>query len=125
MSLETFDLAVVGAGINGLATAWQAARAGHSVVVLDARPLVNEHNASNDVSKIFRFAYGADAGYVALAKEALVGWRELERESGAALLHQTGLLLWGPRGGFGGQSAATLARLGERVERLGAREIRA
>lgn len=109
------DLIVVGGGVMGLSTAWAAASAGKRVTLLDARPLLNDHNASNDESKIFRFAYGAQRRYVLLAKRALAGWRRLEAESGRVLLHQTGLLLFGPPGGFAQESARTLLDMGEDV----------
>lgn len=100
----------------GLSTAWAAAKRGAKVTLVDARPLINEHNASNDESKVFRIAYGAQKRYVQLAKRALAGWRELEDEAGRTLLHQTGLLMFGPPGGFHQQSARTLLEMGERVQ---------
>lgn len=109
------DLVVVGGGIVGLATAWAAAKRGASVALVDPQPLVNEHNASNDESKVFRLAYGSQRAYVKLAKRALTGWRALEEESGRVLLHQTGLLMFGPKGGFAQQSARTLLEMGEDV----------
>lgn len=107
------DLLVVGGGIMGLSTAWVAAKRGRSVTLLDPRPLVNDHNASNDESKVFRFAYAGQRAYVALAKRAYAGWRALEEEAGCALLHQTGLLMFGPPNGFAQQSARTLLEMGE------------
>lgn len=112
------DLVVVGGGIMGLSTAWAAAKRGAKVALIDARPLINDHNASNDESKVFRFAYGAQRRYVVLAKKAFAGWRALEDESGRQLLHQTGLLMFGPQGGFHQQSARTLLEMGERVQML-------
>src|SRR5687768_11856319 len=105
------DLIVVGGGLMGLSTAWAAAKRGAKVTLVDARPLINEHNASNDESKVFRFAYGAQRKYVQLAKRAFAGWRELEDESGRTLLHLTGLLMFGPPGGFHQQSARTLLEM--------------
>lgn len=110
------DLAIVGGGLMGLSTAWAAAKRGASVTLVDPRPLMNEHNASNDDSKVFRFAYGPQRAYVQLAKRAYAGWRTLEDESGRTLLHQTGLMMFGPPGGFHEQSARTLLSMGERVQ---------
>lgn len=112
------DMLVVGGGLVGLSTAWAAAKRGKKVTLVDPRPLLNEHNASNDESKVFRYAYGSQRSYVRLAKRALTGWRELEDESGRTLLQQTGLLMFGPRGGFHEQSARTLLEMGERVQML-------
>ena len=100
----------------GLSTAWAAATRGASVTLVDPRPTINEHNASNDESKVFRFAYARQREYVLLAKRALALWRQLEDETGRALLHQTGLLMFGPPGGFHQQSARTLLEMGERVQ---------
>lgn len=109
------DLVIVGGGLMGLSTAWAAAKRGARVTLVDPRPTINDHNASNDESKVFRFAYGRQREYVQLAKRALPLWRQLEDESGRQLLHQTGLLMFGPPGGFHQQSARTLLEMGERV----------
>ena len=110
------DVAIVGGGIMGLAAAWAIAKRGAAVTLVDPRPLLNDHNASNDVSKIFRLAYGADKEMTLLAKRALPLWRDLERESGASILHPTGLALFGAANGFADQSARTLLEMGEPVE---------
>ncbi len=110
------DLAIVGGGVMGLATAWAAARAGASVVLVDPLPRDNDRNASNDTSKIFRYAYARDREMVLLAKRALPLWRQLEKESGASILHQQGLVLFGGSGGFADQSARTLLEMGEPAE---------
>ena len=102
----------------GLSTAWAAAKRGKKVAVVDPRPTINEHNASNDESKVFRYAYGQQRQYTRLAKRAHALWRELEDSSGRTLLHQTGLLMFGPRGGFHEQSARTLLEMGERVQMM-------
>lgn len=112
------DLLVVGGGIAGLAVAWAASGAGRKIVLLDALPLLNDRNASNDESKIFRFAYAKDAEMTHLAREALGGWRALERESGRSILHQVGLLVF--PGAFADESLATLHDLGEPATRLDA-----
>lgn len=110
------DLAIVGGGLMGLSTAWAAAKRGASVTLVDPRPTINDHNASNDESKVFRFAYARQREYVQLAKRALPLWRQLEDETGRQLLHQTGLIMFGPPGGFHQQSARTLLEMGERVQ---------
>ena len=48
------ELLVVGGGVTGLGAAWSAASAGRKVVLVDPLPLLNDRNASNDESKIFR-----------------------------------------------------------------------
>jgi sarcosine oxidase len=85
------DVAVVGAGIMGAATARALAREGVEVVVYEQFRPGHDRGSSHGRSRIFRLAY-ADAGWVRLAQEALVGWHELERESGEQLLELSGLV---------------------------------
>lgn len=84
-------VAVVGAGVMGLAAAHALVRAGHDVVVHERFRLGHDRGSSHGRSRIFRLAY-ADADWVRLAQEALAGWRELEAESGEELLVLDGLL---------------------------------
>jgi len=84
-------IAVVGAGVNGLATAWALRRGGHDVVVYEQFELGHARGSSHGRSRIFRLAY-PEVKWVRLAQDALAGWRELERESGEQLLLLNGLL---------------------------------
>ena len=85
------DVAVVGAGLNGLATAWALRRAGVDVVVYEQFDLGHTRGSSHGRTRIFRLAYPEEK-WVRYAQEALDGWRELERESGEELLLLNGLL---------------------------------
>jgi sarcosine oxidase len=85
------DVAVVGAGVNGLASAWALRRAGHDVLVLEQFANGHTRGSSHAASRIFRFAYD-ETEWVTLAQEALPLWREAEAESGLQLLNITGLL---------------------------------
>jgi monomeric sarcosine oxidase len=85
------DVVVVGAGIMGSATAWALARAGHEVLLVEQFRVGHEHGSSHGRSRIVRLAY-PEVEFVELAKEAFVGWRELEQESGRELLELNGLL---------------------------------
>ena len=84
-------VAVVGAGVMGLAAAAALARRGHSVDVHEQFDLDHARGSSHGRSRIFRLAY-PDAKWVALAQEAMAGWRELEQETGEELLVLDGLL---------------------------------
>lgn len=91
-AMSACDVAIVGAGIMGLATACELARDGALVSLLDQSPIPNPQAASFDHSKVFRFAY-PDRLYVKMAVDALERWHELEAETGARLLTHTGALL--------------------------------
>ncbi|KAE9552569.1 hypothetical protein FO519_004226 [Halicephalobus sp. NKZ332] len=86
-----YDVIVVGAGIIGSSTAYQAAKAGRSVLLLEQFSLNNNLNSSHGGSRIFRFAH-EEPVYMPLAKDALNSWRQLEKESNTELLRQCGLL---------------------------------
>jgi sarcosine oxidase len=84
-------VAVIGAGVMGLAAARALARAGHAVVVYEQFARGHARGSSHGRSRIFRLAY-AEPHWVRLAQEALAGWRALEAEAGETLLALTGLI---------------------------------
>ena len=86
-----FDAIVVGAGVVGSSTAYQLAKSGKSVLLLEQFSLDNDRNSSHGGSRIFRFAHEEDV-YMPLAKDALKAWRELEQESKTELLRQCGFV---------------------------------
>ena len=89
LSAEQFDVAVIGAGAMGSAAAWQLARRGHSVVLLEQFGPGHQQGSSHGATRIFRVAY-REPTYVRLATESLRAWAELEQESGQVLLEQSG-----------------------------------
>jgi len=84
-------VAVVGAGINGLAAAATLARGGHEVALHEQFDLDHHHGSSHGRSRIFRLSY-PDPEWVQLAQHAHRGWRALEEETGEQLIEYTGLL---------------------------------
>ena len=84
-------VAVIGAGVMGLATGWALRRRGHDAVVYEQFAIGNPHGSSHGRSRIFRLAY-AEPEYVRLAQEAFGLWRELEAETGETLLELNGLV---------------------------------
>ena len=109
-------VAVVGAGINGLATAATLARQGHDVEVYEQFALDHTRGSSHGRSRIFRLSY-PDAEWVRLAQEAFAGWRELEGETGEQVLVLDGLLE------LGETSEEALDACGVQWESLGPREV--
>jgi monomeric sarcosine oxidase len=87
-------IAVVGAGLMGAATAWQLARRGHEVTLIEAYDIGHKRGSSHGSSRIFRRAY-ADSLYVDLTGQAYEQWRELEQDSSTPLLRLTGGLDFG------------------------------
>jgi len=85
------EIVVVGAGIMGLATAYELARRGRDVLVLEQFRVGHDRGSSHGRSRVYRLAY-PEAEWVRLAQESLAGWRALERETGETLLEQNGLL---------------------------------
>lgn len=84
-------VAVVGAGVMGLASARALAQRGDEVTVYEQFELAHNRGSSHGASRIFRLSYLEDR-WIALAQRAYELWRELERESGAQLLKLNGLL---------------------------------
>jgi sarcosine oxidase len=84
-------VAVVGAGVMGLATGRALERRGHDAVVYEQFEAGHTRGSSHGRSRIFRLAYGEEE-YVRLAQESLGLWRELESETGETLLELNGLL---------------------------------
>ena len=108
-------VAVIGAGVMGLATGWALRRRGVEVVVYEQFQVGNDRGSSHGRSRIFRLAY-AEPEYVRLAQEALGLWRELEQESGETLLELNGLVEVVQR--LEESTASTLEACGVAWERL-------
>jgi len=87
--MEIVDHLVIGGGVMGSAAAWQLARRGRSVVLLERFEPGHVNGASHGASRIYRQTYDR-AEYLDLTVEALGLWRELEHATGDRLLTITG-----------------------------------
>jgi sarcosine oxidase len=85
------EVAVVGAGVMGLATARALARAGRDVVLCEQFAVGNDRGSSHGGSRIVRFSYPEER-WVRLAQDSYPGWRALEAELGRPLLELHGTL---------------------------------
>ena len=110
------DVVVVGAGAMGSAAAWQLARRGRSVAVVEQFEPGHHRGSSHGATRIFRLAY-RDPTYVRLAVEALDAWHDLEAASGTTLLEQTGQLDHGSEAAID-EIAANLEAAGFAGERM-------
>jgi sarcosine oxidase len=91
-----FDVVVVGGGAMGSAAAWQLARRGADVVLLEQFGPGHGRGSSHGSSRIVRLSYD-DPFYVDLAAAAYRQWDELEADSGEQLLAWTGVVDHGDR----------------------------
>ncbi|MDF9717613.1 FAD-dependent oxidoreductase [Nocardioides sp. ChNu-99] len=82
---------VVGAGLAGSATAWQLARRGEDVVLVERTEPANEHGSSHGSARIFRYGY-PDPFYTGLVVRAREAWDELEALAGQQLVAPSGSL---------------------------------
>jgi glycine/D-amino acid oxidase-like deaminating enzyme len=120
---------IAGAGVFGVTAAIELRKRGHAVRLVDPGPLPHPLAASTDISKVVRLEYGPDETYAALAEKAIEGWQRWDRDFGAALYHQTGLLLLRRTplspGDFEHDCMQALANRGHHLELLERESIRA
>ena len=120
IALEHIDHVVIGAGAMGSATAWQLARQGKDVALIEQFGIAHDKGSSHGGTRIFRLSYRTPL-YTDLAARALPDWRELEADSGEHLLELNGQLDHGYKEAID-EIAASLDRLGRSYERMDAAE---
>ena len=92
---NTYHTIIIGLGGMGSAAAYHLAKRGKRVLGLEQFTPTHANGSSHGRSRIYRQAYFEGAEYVPLLLRAYENWRELERDSGEALLHLTGGLMLG------------------------------
>jgi sarcosine oxidase len=94
MNREGVDIAVIGGGIMGLATAWELTRRGLRPIVLERYPRGHVQGASHGATRNFNNAYAEDH-YLDLLVRARTGWDALGSPDGEPLLRLHGLVTHG------------------------------
>ena len=120
-AVERVDIAVIGAGVIGSATARALAARGASAVLLEQFGPGHARGSSHGATRIFRLAY-PDPGYVRMAMAAQLSWAALQADAGERLLVTTGGLDAGPGAAA---CAAALAECGVEHAWLEAGELQA
>jgi len=91
-SQNTFDVAVIGAGVFGAWTARHLSKRKQRVVLLDAYGAANARASSAGETRIIRMGYGADEIYTRSSLHSLDLWKELFGSTHPPLFHETGVL---------------------------------
>ncbi|WP_238011647.1 FAD-dependent oxidoreductase [Dactylosporangium sp. AC04546] len=118
--MSAVEVAVIGAGLMGAATAWALGRRGVSAALFEAREFGHPAGSSHGSARIYRRAY-PDPLYLRMTGLAGELWRELELAAGASVLRTTGGLDFGRRRDPA-QIAARLAEAGVPHELMPASE---
>src|SRR4030088_1252472 len=86
------DVIVAGLGAHGSSAAYRLGARARSVLGFDRFARGHTLGSSGGLSRIIRLSYYEHPDYVPLLRRAWTLWRELERDSGATLLVETGPL---------------------------------
>ncbi|MEX1019925.1 MAG: N-methyl-L-tryptophan oxidase [Litorilinea sp.] len=90
-----YDTIVVGGGGIGCAAAYHLAKDGGKVLLLEQFEIGHTRGSSHGGSRIIRYTHDTTA-YAQQMPQTFALWRQLERESGEALLQMSGGLYMGP-----------------------------
>lgn len=95
--MQHYDIAIIGAGAMGSATAYHLCSSGRKILVLDRHVPPHHLGSSHGESRIIREAYFEHPMYVPLVRQSYALWNQLEQESGKTLFLKTGGLMIGDR----------------------------
>ncbi|NWV43299.1 SOX oxidase, partial [Grantiella picta] len=93
----TYDVIVIGAGIQGSFTAYHLAQHHKDTLLLEQFLLPHSRGSSHGQSRIIRSAYPQEY-YSRMMPESFRLWHQLEAETGTTLYSQTGLVVLGTLG---------------------------
>jgi sarcosine oxidase len=92
--MASYDLIVVGLGVMGLSTVYQAKRANPSwrIVGVERFDLLHDKGSSHGESRLTRQAYSEGLAYVPLMLDAHVEWDNLGKAAEQQLLNRSGVV---------------------------------
>ena len=93
--MPNYDVIVLGLGGMGSAALYHLAKRGVRVCGVEQFGIAHDMGSSHGQTRMIRKAYFEHPDYIPLVERAYTLWRELEAESGAELLVESGLLLSG------------------------------
>ena len=121
--MGAYDVIVIGLGVMGGAAACHCAKRGARVLGLDANAFGHQLGSSHGATRAIRETYFEAPEYVPLAQRSFDMWRELERDSGRALLSVNGAVYVAPGDHKLLEGVATSAeRHGIACERMSSRQ---
>ncbi len=88
----SYDIAVIGAGVFGVWTAYQLSLNGAAVLLVDAYGPGNSRASSGGESRIIRLGYGSDEIYSRSAQRSFVLWHRLSQKVNQVIFEPTGVL---------------------------------
>jgi sarcosine oxidase len=126
------DVVILGLGAMGSAAAFQLAKRGARVLGIDRFAPPHAAGSTHGETRITRLAIGEGAHYTPFVRRSHEIWREIERETGASLLTQSGGLIVSSENktalthveAFFANTVAAAREHGIAHERLDAAEIR-
>ncbi len=92
MTRNTYDFAIIGAGVFGAWTAHFLRQSGASVALLDSYGSANSRASSGGETRVIRMGYGPDELYTRWAMRSLPIWRDFAARTGREIFRQTGVL---------------------------------
>jgi len=89
--LVQYDCVVVGAGVEGSATAYHLAKKGFGTLLIEQFKLGHNRGSSHGQSRVTRYAY-RQKHYAEMMQECFRTWAQLEADAGTQLYRNVGLL---------------------------------
>lgn len=95
---KNFDLIVVGLGAMGSAALYHSATKGLRVLGIDRHDPPHKFGSSHAETRVSRLAVGEGPQYLPFVARSHEIWRDLERQTGETIFHQTGGYIITPAG---------------------------